>query len=66
MRNRKDVDALQSFLEEQRIPIVDPADEYYEDYYAVFFLDPDGIKLEGMKYGELTAKRKRKSLKRKG
>ena len=35
-----------------------PADEYYDDYYAVFFLDPDGIKLEGMKYGELTAKKK--------
>jgi hypothetical protein len=31
----------------------------------VFFLDPDGIKLEGMKYGELTAKRKGKSLKKK-
>jgi catechol 2,3-dioxygenase-like lactoylglutathione lyase family enzyme len=66
LRNRKDVDALQGFLEEQRIRIVDPANEYYEDYYAVFFLDPDGIKLEGMKYGELTAKRKRKSLKKKG
>lgn len=66
LRNRKDVDALQSFLEEQRVRIVDPADEYYDDYYAVFFLDPDGIKLEGMKYGELTAKRKRKSLKKKG
>ena len=66
LRNRKDVDALQSFLEEHRVRIVDPADEYYEDYYAVFFLDPDGIKLEGMKYGELTAKRKRKSLKKKG
>lgn len=66
LRNRKDVDALQAFLEEEGVKIVDPADEYYEDYYAVFFLDPDGIKLEGMKYGELTAKRKRKSLKKKG
>ena len=66
LRNRKDVDALQSFLEGERVRIVDAADEYYEDYYAVFFLDPDGIKLEGMKYGELTAKRKRKSLKKKG
>ena len=65
LRNRKDVDALQDFLKEQGVRIVDPADEYYEDYYAVFFLDPDGIKLEGMKYGELTAKRKRKSLKNK-
>jgi catechol 2,3-dioxygenase-like lactoylglutathione lyase family enzyme len=65
LRNRKDVDALQVFLKDERVRIVDPADEYYEDYYAVFFLDPDGIKLEGMKYGELTAKRKRKSLKKK-
>ena len=66
LRNRKDVDALQVFLKDERVRIVDPADEYYEDYYAVFFLDPDGIKLEGMKYGELTAKRKRKSLKKNG
>ena len=66
LRNRRDVDALQAFLEGQDVRIVDPAGEYYEDYYAVFFLDPDGIKLEGMKYGEFTAKRKRKSLKKKG
>ena len=61
-----DVDALQAFLEKEKVRIVDPADEYYEDYYAVFFLDPDGIKLEGMKYGELTAKKKRKPRKSKG
>jgi catechol 2,3-dioxygenase-like lactoylglutathione lyase family enzyme len=66
LRNRRDVDALQAFLKDERVRIVDPADEYYEDYYAVFFLDPDGIKLEGMKYGELTARRKRKSLKKNG
>ncbi len=66
LRSRKDVDALQEFLKKHRVRIVDPADEYYDDYYAVFFLDPNGIKLEGMKYGELTAKRKHKSLKKKG
>jgi catechol 2,3-dioxygenase-like lactoylglutathione lyase family enzyme len=66
LRNRADVDALQAFLEAEGAKIVDPADEYYDDYYAVFFLDPDGIKLEGMKYGELTARRKRKALKNKG
>lgn len=60
LRSRRDVDALQAFLEREKVRIVDPADEYYEDYYAVFFLDPDGIKLEGMKYGELAAKKKRK------
>ncbi len=59
LRNRRDVDALQAFLEKEKVKIVDPAGEYYEDYYAVFFLDPDGLKLEGMKYGELTAKRKK-------
>ncbi|TAJ41179.1 MAG: VOC family protein [Reyranella sp.] len=52
LRRRKDVDALQAFLEKERVRIVDPAAEYYDDYYAVFFLDPDGLKLEGMKYGE--------------
>ena len=57
LRNRKDVDALQAFLEKEKVTIVDPADEYYEDYFAVFFLDPDGLKLEGMKYGELTARK---------
>jgi catechol 2,3-dioxygenase-like lactoylglutathione lyase family enzyme len=52
LRSRKDVDELQAFLEEQGVRIVDPAGEYYDDYYAVFFLDPDGMKLEGMKWGE--------------
>jgi catechol 2,3-dioxygenase-like lactoylglutathione lyase family enzyme len=57
LRSRKDVDELQTFLRELGATIVDPADEYYDDYYAVFFLDPDGMKLEGMKYGEKHAKR---------
>src|SRR5215207_7926166 len=55
LRSRKDVDALESFLREQGVKIVDRAAEYYDDYYAVFFLDPDGLKLEGMKYGERQA-----------
>jgi catechol 2,3-dioxygenase-like lactoylglutathione lyase family enzyme len=58
LRGRKDVDELQAFLERQGATIVDPAGEYYDDYYAVFFLDPDGMKLEGMKYGEVTDKTK--------
>lgn len=65
LRNRRDVDALQAFLKKENVRIVDPAAEYYEDNYAVFFLDPDGIKLEGMKYGELAAKRKRAAAKKK-
>jgi catechol 2,3-dioxygenase-like lactoylglutathione lyase family enzyme len=52
LRSRRDVDALQDFLRESEANIVDPAGEYYDDYYAVFFTDPDGLKLEGMKYGE--------------
>jgi hypothetical protein len=57
LRSRKDVDELDAFLRNDlHATIVDPAGEYYEDYYAVFFLDPDGMKLEGMKYGEQQAK----------
>jgi catechol 2,3-dioxygenase-like lactoylglutathione lyase family enzyme len=68
LRSRKDVDALQAFVEKLGAPIVDPAAEYYDDYYAVFFLDPDGLKLEGMKWGEARAKaaRKRARLRRAG
>ncbi|MCX5577001.1 VOC family protein [Kaistia terrae] len=55
LRSRKDVDDLEAFLKQEGADIVDPADEYYEDYYAVFFLDPDGLKLEGMTYGENAA-----------
>jgi len=60
LRNRKDVDVLQDFLKKLGATIVDPAAEYYDDYYAVFFLDPDGIKLEGMKWGEKTHALQRK------
>jgi len=61
LRSRKDVDALQAFLREDLgARIVDPAGEYYDDYYAVFFLDPDGLKLEGMKWGEKTQAAKRR------
>jgi catechol 2,3-dioxygenase-like lactoylglutathione lyase family enzyme len=53
LRSRQDVDELAAFLrDELHARIVDPPAEYYDDYYAVFFLDPDGLKLEGMKYGE--------------
>jgi catechol 2,3-dioxygenase-like lactoylglutathione lyase family enzyme len=64
LRSRKDVDALQDFLQnELHATIVDPAGEYYDDYYAVFFLDPDGLKLEGMKYGERHAQAARRRAK---
>jgi catechol 2,3-dioxygenase-like lactoylglutathione lyase family enzyme len=61
LESRKDVDALQVFVRKLGAKIVDPAGEYYDDYYAVFFLDPDGLKLEGMKWGERTAREARKS-----
>jgi catechol 2,3-dioxygenase-like lactoylglutathione lyase family enzyme len=60
LRSRKDVDELEKYLKDHSVEIVDPADEYYEDYYAVFFLDPDGLKLEGMKYGEKHAQNAKK------
>jgi catechol 2,3-dioxygenase-like lactoylglutathione lyase family enzyme len=65
--SRREVDRLQTFLEREGVRIVDPAAEYYDDYYAVFFLDPDGIKLEGMKYGEQLARaaRRRKARRKK-
>lgn len=43
------VDELHAFLVEKGVSIFDPPakyPEYTEDYYAVFFADPDGIKLE--------------------
>jgi len=48
---RRDVDDLHQRLKEIGAEVVDPpADypEYGEGYYAVYFLDPDGLKLEGM------------------
>lgn len=46
---REDVDALFAFLEQQQMEVLDPPAEYPEygpGYYAVFFADPDGMKLE--------------------
>lgn len=48
---RRDVDDLYAVLKAHKINVVDPpADypDYGEGYYAVFFTDPDGLKLEGM------------------
>jgi catechol 2,3-dioxygenase-like lactoylglutathione lyase family enzyme len=56
---RADVDALQEFLEQEKVTIVDPAGEYYSGgYYAVYFLDPDGMKLEAMYYPKEPRKKK--------
>lgn len=46
--SREDVDGLHELLQRIGAEILDaPADYVYlPDYYAVYFLDPDGIKLE--------------------
>ncbi|MEZ5924724.1 MAG: VOC family protein [Hyphomicrobiaceae bacterium] len=59
---RRDVDDLYAFLVEIGAEIVDPPADYpaYGDgYYAVFFLDPDGLKLEGMVFDPKAAARAR-------
>lgn len=51
MSSRKDVDAICQFLIEHKMHVLDPAAEYYGGpFYAVFFADPDGLKLECMHY----------------
>jgi catechol 2,3-dioxygenase-like lactoylglutathione lyase family enzyme len=51
LSSRNDVDALGDFLAEHGMNVVDPPGEYYgRSYYAVYFTDPDGMKLEGMVY----------------
>jgi catechol 2,3-dioxygenase-like lactoylglutathione lyase family enzyme len=51
LASRNDVDALGAFLAKNDVTIVDPPGEYYDRcYYAVYFTDPDGMKLEGMVY----------------
>jgi catechol 2,3-dioxygenase-like lactoylglutathione lyase family enzyme len=47
--SREDVDGLHRFLLERSVTILDPpADypQYWPIYYALFFADPDGLKLE--------------------
>jgi catechol 2,3-dioxygenase-like lactoylglutathione lyase family enzyme len=58
---RRDVDALYAFLKKQRVTVVDPPADYPsygEGYYAVYFLDPDGLKLEGMYFLEKVKRRR--------
>jgi catechol 2,3-dioxygenase-like lactoylglutathione lyase family enzyme len=68
MASRKDVDALGAFLEDNAINIVDPPGEYYgRDYYAVYFTDPDGMKLEAMIWAppkKRSAKKQKRSAKK--
>ena len=63
LARRKDVDDLGAFLSKIKAKVVDPPADYPDygrGYYAVYFLDPDGMKLEGMRYGERHAQAARK------
>jgi catechol 2,3-dioxygenase-like lactoylglutathione lyase family enzyme len=56
------VDDLYAFLLREGVEIVDPPaayPSYGEGYYAVFFLDPDGLKLEAMHFAEKEKRRAR-------
>ena len=61
LSSRKDVDDLGAFLDRHGMTVLDPPGEYNgdENYYAVFFADPDGMKLEGMVYRPRAAKKRR-------
>jgi len=53
LSKKKDVDELYKFLIKNKAPILDPPAEYLQygkGYYAVFFKDLDGLKLEGMHF----------------
>ena len=61
LSSRKDVDALGDFLAQNGMTVLDPPGEYYgPSYYAVYFADPDGMKLEGMVYKPPPKKKKKK------
>jgi catechol 2,3-dioxygenase-like lactoylglutathione lyase family enzyme len=64
LSSRNDVDELGAFLDKNGMTIVDPPGEYYDqNYYAVYFTDPDDMKLEGMIWAP--AKKKPKTVARK-
>ena len=49
LESEKEVDEIYEWLKDRGTSITDPPahyPEYTEKYYAVFFFDPDGIKLE--------------------
>jgi catechol 2,3-dioxygenase-like lactoylglutathione lyase family enzyme len=51
LASRNDVNALGAFLEANGMTVADPPGEYYRrSYHAVYFTDPDGMKLEAVVY----------------
>jgi len=66
LAERQHVDDLYALLKKHRVKVVDAPAEYpsYGDgYYAVFFLDPDGMKFEGVYFAEKQKRRKRRAKK---
>ena len=64
LTSRDAVDELGAFLDKHGMSVVDPPGEYYgRSYYAVYFTDPEGMKLEGMVYK--APKKQRRAAKRK-
>lgn len=62
LENAAQVDELHAFLLAEGVEIVDPPaayPSYGEGYYAVFFRDPDGLKLEAMHFVEKEKRRAR-------
>lgn len=62
LESRAQVDELYDFLLAEGVEIADPPAAYPgygEGYYAVFFLDPDGLKLEAMHFVEKAKRRAR-------
>ncbi len=66
LRSRADIDALGAFLDQHGLRVLDPPGEYNGDekYYAVFFADPDGMKLEAMVYKPRPRKKARSAASR--
>jgi catechol 2,3-dioxygenase-like lactoylglutathione lyase family enzyme len=59
LSSRKDVDELGAFLEKNDMKVIDRPGEYYDrKYYATYFTDPDGMKLEAMVWAPPPKKRK--------
>jgi catechol 2,3-dioxygenase-like lactoylglutathione lyase family enzyme len=60
LARREHVDDLHALLKKHKVTVVDvPAEypSYGEGYYAVYFLDPDGIKLEAVHFAEKQKRR---------
>ena len=68
LASRDDVDRLGAFLEKNSMKVLDPPGQHYSrNYYAVYFADPDGMKLEGMIWAappQTREKKKRKPVSR--